>query len=94
MTVNFYGISNRNQIGGLNINQVSDSKKSSKSESKEGVSFASSLEGATAAQASSKIEDTERTARVQELKEQIANGEYDPDLNKVASSLLKFLVNG
>ena len=41
-----------------------------------------------------KGEDTERAARIQELKAQVASGEYQPDLNKVASSLLKFLING
>lgn len=92
MTVNFFGIPGRGQIGNLNINQVGESQKSSKSESKEGVSFSSALEGATAAQASSKVGDSERAARVQELKAQVASGEYEPDLNKVASSLLKFLV--
>ena len=33
-------------------------------------------------------------ACVQELKAQVSSGEYEPDLNKVASSLLKFLVEG
>jgi negative regulator of flagellin synthesis FlgM len=92
MTVNFFGIPGRGQIGNLNINQVGESQKSSKSESKEGVSFSSALEGATAAQASGKVGDSERAARVQELKAQVASGEYEPDLNKVASRLLKFLV--
>jgi len=94
MTVNFYGIPGRGQIGNLNINQVSESQKSSKSESKEGVSFSSALEGASAAQASNKGGDVERATRVQELKAQVANGEYEPDLSKVATSLLKFLVEG
>lgn len=94
MTVNFFGIPGRGQIGSLNIGQTGETQKSTKSESKNSASFSSALEGATAAQASGKIEDTERTARVQELKAQVSSGEYDPDLNKVASSLLKFLVEG
>lgn len=94
MTVNFFGIPGRGQIGSLNIGQTGEAQKSTKSESKSSVSFSSTLEGATATQASGKIEDTERTARVQELKAQVSSGEYDPDLNKVASSLLKFLVEG
>ena len=94
MTVNFFGIPSRGQIGSLNIGQTGETQKSSKSESKSSTSFSSALEGASASQASGKIEDAERTARVQELKAQVANGEYDPDLNKVASSLLKFLVEG
>ena len=94
MTVNFFGIPGRGQIGSLNIGQTGETQKSTKSESKSSVSFSSALEGATAAQASGKIEDTERAARVQELKAQVSSGEYDPDLNKVAASLLKFLVEG
>lgn len=93
MTVNFFGFSSR--IGSnLNVNQVGGTQKTSKSASKEDVSFSSALEGATAAQASSKVDDPERAARVQELKAQVNSGEYEPDLDKVASSLLKFLVNG
>ena len=35
---------------------------------------------------------TQRNERVQELKAQIADGSYQPDLNKVASSLMQFLL--
>ncbi len=94
MTVNFFGIPGRSPIGGLNVNQVNESKKSSKSEAKNSVSFSSALEGAAATQSASKVEDADRVARVQELKAQVASGDYEPDLNKVASSLLQFLVNG
>jgi negative regulator of flagellin synthesis FlgM len=92
MTVNFFGIPGRGQIGNLQTNQVGESQKSSKTSGKESTSFSSALEGATSVQASGKVEDTERAARVQELKALVANGQYEPDLNKVASSLLKFLV--
>ena len=92
MTVNFFGIPGRGQIGNLHINQAGESQKTSKTGSKEGASFSSALEGATSAQATGKVEDAERAARVQELKAQVASGQYEPDLNKVASSLLKFLV--
>jgi negative regulator of flagellin synthesis FlgM len=33
-----------------------------------------------------------RNERVQELKAQIADGSYQPDLNKVATSLMQFLL--
>lgn len=94
MTVNFFGIPGRGQIGNLQINQAGESQKSSKTSGKESTSFSSALEGATSVQTSGKVEDAERAARVQELKAQVANGQYEPDLNKVASSLLKFLVEG
>ena len=95
MTVEFFGVRGMGQIGGLNkIGQSGDTQKTAKTESKEGPSFASALQGATMNQGAGKIEDAERAARVQELKAQIANGQYEPDLNKVASSLLRFLVEG
>ena len=40
--------------------------------------------------ASASTEDT-RAARVAELKSQVAEGSYRPDLNKVAASLLQFV---
>jgi len=83
------------QIGGLNkIGQSGDTQKTAKSESKEGVSFSSALQGAPATQAAGKMDDADRAARVQELKAQVSSGQYEPDLNKVASSLLRFLVEG
>jgi negative regulator of flagellin synthesis FlgM len=33
----------------------------------------------------------ERSARVAELKQQVADGSYQPDLKKVAGSMLQFL---
>lgn len=83
------------QIGSLNkVGKLGDAQKSAKTESKDGAAFSSALQGATAAQSAGKTEDAERAARVQELKAQVSNGQYEPDLNKVASSLLKFLVEG
>lgn len=83
------------QIGGINkINRPGEELKSAKTEGKEAASFSSALQGATSAQAAGKTEEAERAARVQELKAQVASGQYEPDLNKVASSLLKFLVEG
>lgn len=38
--------------------------------------------------------DSERQARLQSVKEQIANGSYAPDPQKVAASLLHMLVKG
>ncbi|WP_051553524.1 flagellar biosynthesis anti-sigma factor FlgM [Desulfobulbus elongatus] len=83
------------QIGGLNkVGQAGDAQKTGKGESKDGVSFASALHGAAMAQETGKTDDAARAARVQELKAQVASGQYEPDLNKVASSLLRFLVEG
>jgi len=82
------------QIGGLaSIGQAVDAQKTRKGEGKDNVSFATALQGAAMAQETGKT-DTERIARIQELKAQVASGQYEPDLNKVASSLLRFLVEG
>lgn len=95
MTVEFFGVRGMGQINGLNkIGRTGEAQKSSQTEGKEGASFSSALQGATATQAAGKPEDAARAARVQELKAQVASGQYEPDLNKVASSLLKFLVEG
>ncbi|MDY0389346.1 flagellar biosynthesis anti-sigma factor FlgM [Desulfobulbus oligotrophicus] len=95
MTVEFFGVRGVGQIGGLNkTGATGGTQKTSKSESKEGASFASSLHGAGHVSGPAKAEEAERAARVQALKGQVASGQYDPDLNKVASSLLRFLVDG
>ena len=95
MTVEFFGVRGMGQIGGLNkIGRLGEAQKTAKTEGKEGASFSSALQGASAAQSTGKVEDPERAARVQELKAQVSSGQYEPDLNKVASSLLKFLVEG
>ena len=93
MTVEFFGVRGMGQISGLNkIGPLGDAKKTAKTEGKENASFSSALQGATAAQAAGKVEDPERAARVQALKAQVSSGQYEPDLHKVASNLLKFLV--
>jgi len=96
MTVEFFGVKGMSQIGGVKVNKTTgpgDTDKAGKAEGAQGASFSSTLKSASEAQASS-MEKTERAARVEELKAQVANGSYDPDLNQVASSLLKFLVDG
>jgi negative regulator of flagellin synthesis FlgM len=49
------------------------------------------LEPAGAAEATTPTQDVERSARVAELKQQVADGSYQPDLKKVAGSILQFL---
>jgi negative regulator of flagellin synthesis FlgM len=49
------------------------------------------LEPAAAAEATTPTQDVERSARVAELKQQVADGSYQPDLKKVAGSMLQFL---
>ncbi len=56
------------------------------------VDFSSVLNGVSRAKAPNATVETARTEKVQALKEQVAEGSYQPDLNKVAASLLRFLV--
>ena len=83
------------QVGGVNkTNRSGETQKSGKADNTQGASFSSALKGASQATAVGDVTKSERAARVEELKAQVANGTYEPDLNKVASSLLKFLVEG
>ena len=83
------------QIGGIKtINRPGETAQAGKSGGAEGASFSAALQGATQAQAAGRPEDAARAARVQELKAQVASGQYQPDLTRVASSLLKFLAEG
>jgi negative regulator of flagellin synthesis FlgM len=93
MTVEFFGVRGFGQVGGVNkTTRPGEIQKTGKTEKKESASFTSALQGAHEMQASESTEETDRAAKVQALKEQVAVGSYEPDLNKVASSLLKFLV--
>lgn len=93
MTVEFFGVGGFGQAGGIGkSDHPGDVQKAGKTAGKEGASFSSALQGANEMQATGQVENAERTARIQALKEQVANGSYEPDLHKVASSLLKFLV--
>ncbi|MGI6657736.1 MAG: flagellar biosynthesis anti-sigma factor FlgM [Desulfobulbus sp.] len=95
MSVEFFGVRNMGQLGGINkIGPAGENQKTTKSGDKGEVSFSTVLQGAYATSATGSTEETERASRVQELKSQVASGSYQPDLNKVASSLLKFLVEG
>ena len=92
MTVEFFGVRGFGPIGGSGkATRPGEVGQAGKTEAKDSASFSSALQGAGGTQAVSSGEDA-RAARVQELKQQVASGAYEPDLNKVASSLLKFLV--
>jgi len=96
MTVEFFGIRGFGPpVSGVRKTDRSDaSQKTGKSEGSDQVAFSSVLAGVNKAQASSQPVDTDRAERVQSLKQQVADGTYAPELEKVAASLLKFLVEG
>ncbi|PLX84471.1 MAG: flagellar biosynthesis anti-sigma factor FlgM [Desulfuromonas sp.] len=58
---------------------------------KDRVAFSSVLQEVNKAKEPTAGSDAERADKVAALKEQIGNGTYKPDLEKVAESVLKFL---
>ncbi len=78
-----------------NINQTSKAgaaKKSSETAKTDRVDFSSALQNANKTQAASATQETARSEKIQALKAQIENGTYKPDLDKVASSILPFIL--
>lgn len=94
MSVEFFGVGGPGQIGGIKKTQVTKTEKKAEGMPADKVQFSSVLQDVHKAQTMRGASSTERAARVQELKAQIAEGTYEPDLQKVASSLLQFLVEG
>lgn len=92
MSVEFRGVAGLGQIG--NIKKSGKSQSDAKTGATQGndtVQFSSVLQDVNKAQAGGDA-NNERAERVAELKQQVADGSYEPDLNKVASSLLQFLM--
>lgn len=95
MSVEFFGVGGPGQIGNLKkSDKTSSSESKSVSSGEDTVQFSSILQEVNKAQSTSSSGSTERAAKVEELKAQIQNGSYEPDLQKVSSSLLQFLVEG
>ncbi|MDX2494610.1 MAG: flagellar biosynthesis anti-sigma factor FlgM, partial [Desulfuromusa sp.] len=67
-------------------------KKTDSAKTTDRVEFSSALQNATKAQATSATQETARAEKLQALKSQIENGTYKPDLEKVASSILPFIL--
>lgn len=91
MSVEFLGVGGLGQIGSIKKSEGAQAgKKAGAAQEGDQVEFSSVLKDVNKAQNPS--EDANRTERVAELKAQVANGSYEPDLTKVASSLLQFLM--
>lgn len=56
------------------------------------IDFSNALQNATKAQAADSTPDAARLEKLADLKNQIQNGTYQPDLNRVAASLLPSLL--
>ncbi len=94
MSVEFFGIGGPGQIGNLKKPQKVQSDKNVEGTGQDKVQFSSVLQDVNKAKAVTQGNDVERAERVQQLKEQIKDGSYEPDLKKVSASLLQFLVEG
>ena len=94
MSVEFFGVGGPGQIGNLKKSQKVQADKSVEGAGQDKVQFSSVLQDVNKAKATTESGDAERTERVQQLKAQIQNGSYEPDLKKVSASLLQFLVEG
>lgn len=94
MSVEFFGVGGPGQIGNLKKSDKTTSESKSIAGGADTVQFSSVLQEVNKAQATNSSASTERAEKVQELKAQIQNGSYEPDLQKVSSSLLQFLVEG
>lgn len=94
MSVEFFGVGGPGQIGNLKKSQKvqNDSNKVENGDDK--VQFSSVLQDVNKAKEATSSSDAERTERIQQLKAQIKDGSYQPDLQKVSASLLQFLVEG
>jgi negative regulator of flagellin synthesis FlgM len=77
-----------------NINRSGNAGQAQKNPAAKGdrVDFSQALQKASLVRQAGEVQDMARSEKIQALKAQISEGTYQPDLNKVASSLLPFLV--
>jgi negative regulator of flagellin synthesis FlgM len=94
MSVDFFGIGGPGQIGNLKKPQKVQTEKNVEGAGQDKVQFSSILQDVNKAKAATQSGDVERAERIQQLKAQIKEGSYEPDLKKVSASLLQFLVEG
>lgn len=93
MSVEFFGIGGPNQINDLKKTQKAETgKKAGSKQGPDQVQFSEVLQDVHKAKQANSAMSSERAAKVEALKAQIAEGSYKPDLQKVASSLLQFIV--
>ncbi len=92
MSVEFLGVSGPGQIGSIKRSgKAQTDNKPGAAQASDQVQFSSVLQDVNKAQAGGDG-NSDRAERVAELKAQVADGSYKPDLNKVASNLLQFLM--
>lgn len=94
MSVDFFGVGGPGQIGNLKKTQKVEADKKTEGAAEDKVQFSSVLQDVNKAKETEQSGDVERAERIQQLKAQIKEGSYKPDLQKVSTSLLQFLVEG
>lgn len=94
MSVEFFGVGGPKGIGNLKKTPAAATDKKTEGATADKVEFSEVLQNVSKAQATKQAANTERAERIAELKAQIADGSYKPDLEKVASSLVEFLLQG
>lgn len=94
MSVEFFGIGGPNQINSLKRTQKPSTDQKTGASKADKVEFSSVLQDVNRANAARQSSDSDRAERVEQLRAQIADGSYKPDLEKVASSLVEFLLKG
>jgi negative regulator of flagellin synthesis FlgM len=93
MSIDFFGIGGPGQIGDIKKTQQNPSgKKAESKQNPDQVQFSAVLQDVHKAKQAQSSMSTERAEKVEALKAQIAEGSYKPDLQKVAASLLQFIV--
>jgi len=80
-------------LGNINRSSRPDvAKKSGESGKTDRVDFSSALQQASKTQATEATQQSARAEKLQALKAQIESGSYQPDLEKVAASVLPFIM--
>lgn len=94
MSIEFFGVGGPGQIGGIKKTQKPTTDSKTEGVQTDKVEFSAVLQDVHRAQSAKSSPNSDRVERIAELKAQIADGSYSPDLNKVASSLVQFLLEG
>ncbi len=92
MTMKIDGNNGIGPVAGLKkARQTEEPKAASGVSARDKVQFSAVLQDVSRAREAGGVADSNRAEKVQAIKEQVASGNYRPDLTKVAASLLKFI---
>lgn len=94
MSVKFIGVGGPNHIGNTKKTPKPSETTNTEGSKTDKVEFSSVLQDVNKTNAAQQSSSSERAERVEQLRAQIADGSYKPDLEKVASSLVQFLLEG